>query len=134
MGHFIRDLIKCGYLFQSIFHNLKKNLSQLGPKPSRPQSTRTHTISASNQLGLKLTRPQFVFTSSFFTIVQGFPNFFPGDPNVSIKILCDPKQKKILIYQSYKRGKLVELHRIYRHFGLFWLFWILVVQNSFVVV
>ena len=25
---------------------------------------------------------------------QGFSNFFPGNPNFSIQILCDPKQKK----------------------------------------
>ena len=28
-------------------------------------------------------------------VMQGFSIFFPGDPNVSMKIIRDPKQKKI---------------------------------------
>ena len=45
---------------------------------------------------------------------QGFSNFFPGDPNFSIKILRDPKQKKMLTYQSYWEGELVKHHKVSR--------------------
>ena len=53
---------------------------------------------------------------------SGFSNFFPVDPNFSIKILRDPKQHKC---------ELVELHIVWRYFLVTL---IEVVQNSFVVV
>ena len=31
---------------------------------------------------------------------QGFSNFFPGDPNFIIKIVCDPKRKKCKDFSS----------------------------------
>ena len=37
-------------------------------------------------------------------IVQGFSNFFPSNPIFSLKILRDPKQKKMLTYQSFWEG------------------------------
>ena len=45
---------------------------------------------------------------------SGFSNFFPGDPNFSIKILRDPNKKEMLtITKASVRGELVELHRVY---------------------
>ena len=37
-------------------------------------------------------------------LFQGFQTFFPGNPNFSIKILRDPKQKQMFTYQSYWEG------------------------------
>ena len=40
-----------------------------------------------------------------YTVGQGFSNFCHGDPNVSLKILRDPKQrKKVLRYQRFWEG------------------------------
>ena len=47
--------------------------------------------------------------------MQGFSNVSPGDPNFSIKILYDPKQKQMLT-KAIERGELFELHRVYRGF------------------